>query len=80
MRPFVMDMVQDDPEKRPDMDAVVDRYAELLTSRRTRSLRGRLAKKRENPVAGIFRRVSHSIRTCIYIARGYNPLPTPRAL
>jgi serine/threonine protein kinase len=49
MRPLVMDMVQDDPTKRPTIDEVVTRFAEIQKGLSSWKLRSRVIGKREWP-------------------------------
>ncbi|KAJ7630024.1 hypothetical protein DFH06DRAFT_1005613 [Mycena polygramma] len=49
MRPLVNDMVQDDPTKRPSIDQVVTRFAEIQRGLSSWKLRSRVVGKREYP-------------------------------
>ncbi|KAJ7071939.1 hypothetical protein C8F01DRAFT_1243039 [Mycena amicta] len=49
MGPLVKDMVQDDPAKRPNIDEVVSRFAEIQKSLNPRKLRSRVLGKKEFP-------------------------------
>ncbi|KAJ7267690.1 kinase-like domain-containing protein [Mycena haematopus] len=49
MRPLVNDMVQDDPTKRPTIDEVVARFAEIQKGLSSWKLRSRVLGKREYP-------------------------------
>ncbi|KAF8889082.1 kinase-like domain-containing protein [Infundibulicybe gibba] len=78
MEPLIADMVQDDPAKRPTMDEVVSRFADIRNDLSSWKLRSRFARRDENPVSGIFRSVSHWVKQAMFIVTRTPALPTPQ--
>ncbi|KAJ3005556.1 hypothetical protein NUW54_g4286 [Trametes sanguinea] len=66
LRPLVEDMMQEDPEKRPTIDEVVQRFHSLHDTLTTRKLRSRVVHKKDFFVAGFFRALRHTFRTAEY--------------
>ncbi|OSD07005.1 kinase-like protein [Trametes coccinea BRFM310] len=77
MRPLVMDMMQEDPEKRPTMGEVVERFDKLRLSLSTWKLRSRFVHRKDSIVFGFFRALRHTYRTIEYIITRLPPIPTP---
>ncbi|KAF8893552.1 kinase-like domain-containing protein [Infundibulicybe gibba] len=77
IEPLIADMVQDDPTRRPTMDEVILRFDEILSATSSWKLRSRFARKDENPIAGVFRSVSHWTTQLVHIFNGTPALPRP---
>jgi len=77
LKPLVMDMVRDDPTKRPTMEEVVSRFDEIRATLKRWKLRGRLVARRENNLVKLLKDVRHVFRTAKFIVRRYPPVPTP---
>ncbi|KAI0325242.1 hypothetical protein GY45DRAFT_1261218 [Cubamyces sp. BRFM 1775] len=77
MKPLVDDMIQEEPDNRPNMDQVVARFDLLLGSLSTWRLRSRLAMRTEPWIVRVFRAVAHTYRTLIYILTRRPALPRP---
>lgn len=71
-------MVQEDPGKRPNMDEVVSRFAEIKSKLRTWKLRSRIARKHENWPLVVWRSVRHWYRTIGYVVTNKAAIPEPR--
>ncbi|KAL4249024.1 hypothetical protein ABKN59_007332 [Abortiporus biennis] len=78
MLPLLNDMIQPDPTKRPDIDQVVERYAEIYKALSTRKLRSRVVRKVYGRVENAVRNIIHFFRTCVYIITRTSPIPTPQ--
>ncbi|KAF9077722.1 hypothetical protein BDP27DRAFT_1311566 [Rhodocollybia butyracea] len=76
LRPFVNDMIQDDPEKRPHMDEVISRFSNIVQSLSQWKLRSRAVKKDEFFFMKPFRGLDHLFWTCSMIARGRPAIPS----
>ncbi|KAF9077720.1 kinase-like domain-containing protein [Rhodocollybia butyracea] len=76
LRPLVNDMIQDDPEKRPQMDEVLSRFSNIVQSLSRWRLRSRAVKKDEFFFMKPFRGVDHLFWTCAMIARGRPAIPS----
>jgi len=79
MLPLVSDMVQEEPGKRPSIDEVVSRFAEIHRQLRYWQLRSRLVPVDEPPHARQYRTIRHFFRTIGYIIMFRPPVPTPPA-
>ncbi|KAJ7680967.1 hypothetical protein DFH06DRAFT_1265694 [Mycena polygramma] len=79
MRPLVDDMVQDDPTKRPKIDEVVARFAEIQKGLSSWKLRYRVIEKKEFTYVP-HRIVGHWYRRLYYAFRLYQYLPFRFAL
>jgi len=77
MQPLISDMVATDPDKRPSMDQVVERFDEMRRSLSKAKLRSRVLGKKEPGIVAVFRGPVHFIRTVGYILRGIPPVPVP---
>jgi hypothetical protein len=75
MEPLISDMVANDPDKRPSMDQVVDRFDEIRRSLSKAKLRSRIANKNEPGIVAVFRGPVRFIRSVGYILRGIPPIP-----
>ena len=73
--PLVCDMVHDDPAKRPTIDQVVARFADMRRMLSTKTLRSRLVGKDEDEIDRFFKGFVHSVRTTSYILRSIPPVP-----
>ncbi|OCH90194.1 hypothetical protein OBBRIDRAFT_826068 [Obba rivulosa] len=78
MEPLVSDMVQDDPSKRPTIDEVISRFAELRKSLSRRKLRSRLVDPEETKLLRFYRNTRHIFRTAYYIMARHSAVPTPK--
>jgi hypothetical protein len=72
----VNDMIQDDPEKRPQMDEVLSRFSNIVQSLSQWKLRSRAVKKDEFFFMKPFRGLNHLFWTCAMIARGRPAIPS----
>ncbi|KAI0245370.1 kinase-like domain-containing protein [Lactifluus subvellereus] len=77
IEPLIADMVQEDPTKRPTMNEVVTRFAEIRTKLSTFKLRSRMARKNEIWPVAAWRTVSHWCRTVGYVLTRKAALPEP---
>ena len=75
---LIADMVQEDPMKRPTMDEVVKRLAEIKSQLGTWKLRSRMARNNEIWPVTAWRAVSHWYRTIGYVATCRPALPEPK--
>lgn len=69
------DMTNPDPSKRPTMEEVVARYAEILQGLPSWKLRQRVARSDEFFLAAIFRGTRHLGKTIVYAVKRIPPLP-----
>jgi hypothetical protein len=74
MQPLISDMVQDDPAKRPTIDEVVDRFADMRKKLGAFKLRARVGLRVES--FGAIRDVVHLFTTSKYTLKGIPPVPT----
>ncbi|KAF8889897.1 kinase-like domain-containing protein [Infundibulicybe gibba] len=77
MRSLVSDMVQDEPTKRPTMDEVVSRFTAIRSKLSWWKLRSRFVRRDENPIAGVFRSISHWAKQTVLIINRTPALPIP---
>ncbi|KAF8263961.1 kinase-like domain-containing protein [Lactarius quietus] len=77
MGPLVIDMVQEDPGKRPNMDEVVSRFSEIKGKLSTWKLRSRIARRHEIWPVAAWRSVTHWYRTVGYVAANKAAIPEP---
>ncbi|KAI0041320.1 hypothetical protein FA95DRAFT_710344 [Auriscalpium vulgare] len=77
VQPLVADMIERDPEKRPKIDEVVSRFAEIRKSLRTRKLRSRIVRRQEIGIVRFFRACGYLYRTTGYILTKKAPIPKP---
>jgi len=75
MEPLISDMVANDPDKRPSMDQVVDRFDEIRRSLSKTKLRSRVANKNEPGIVAVFRGSAHFTRSVRYFIKGIPPMP-----
>ncbi|KAF9480288.1 hypothetical protein BDN70DRAFT_621677 [Pholiota conissans] len=75
MKPFVDDMVQDDPTKRPTIDECVIRLDEIARSLSSWTLRGQVWHESDNIFGFLYRFISHWTRCLSYIIRRIPPIP-----
>jgi hypothetical protein len=78
IEPLIVDMVQEDPAKRPTMNEVVTRFAEIRNKLSTWKLRSRMARKNEIWPVAAWRTVSHWYRTVGYVLTRKAALPEPK--
>ncbi|KAH9057291.1 kinase-like domain-containing protein [Lactarius vividus] len=78
MQPLISDMVQEDPAKRPNMDEVVARFAEIKSKLSTWKLRSRMARNIEFWPVTAWRTVAHWYCTIGYVLARKAPIPEPK--
>ncbi|KAH8988767.1 kinase-like domain-containing protein [Lactarius hatsudake] len=78
MEPLIVDMVQEDPKKRPSMDEVVTHFAEIRSKLSTWKLRSRMARNIEIWPVAAWRSVAHWYRTIGYVLARKAPIPEPK--
>ena len=71
-------MVQEDPTKRPTMDEVVTRFAEIRSKLSTWKLRSRMARNDEIWPVATWRAIKHWYRTVGYVLSRKAALPEPK--
>ena len=77
MQPLIADMVQEDPTKRPKMDEVVARFAEIRNKLSTWKLRSQIVRNTEIWLVTAWRSVAHWYRTIGYVIARKAPIPEP---
>ncbi|CCL99642.1 uncharacterized protein FIBRA_01662 [Fibroporia radiculosa] len=77
MYPLIADMVQQDPDKRPTIEEVVDRFADVQARMSWWKLRSRLLQRDEPALFWGFRIFGHVFRTAKYVIKGLPPVPLP---
>ena len=77
MKPLIDDMVQDDPDKRPTMDEVIQRFDTLVESLSQWKLRARAAPRGVNIFKETAQIVSHWGRKIIFLIKRTPALPKP---
>lgn len=77
MKPLIVDMMQEDPAKRPTMEEVVSRFETILADLSTWKLRSRVVKKDDNLIIGVFRSLAHWTRRVSFMIREVPALPVP---
>jgi len=80
MKALVSDMTQTEPERRPNMSTVVDRFEQLRVQLSSRDLRRRLVSRREDSISRFFSDIKHAIVSVGYMVRRLSPIPEPRNL
>ncbi|KAJ7684164.1 kinase-like domain-containing protein [Mycena polygramma] len=78
LRPLATDMVNPDPQNRPDIDEVLLRFEKIKGGLSTWKLRSRARSKREVPVFHPLRIVAHWRRRIGFIIHGIPPIPVYR--
>ncbi|KAI0258475.1 kinase-like domain-containing protein, partial [Gloeopeniophorella convolvens] len=78
MEPLIADMVHEDPARRPTIDQVVTRFAEIKGKLGTWKLRSRMTKKVELWVVAKWRTASHWYWTVGYIIGFKAAIPVPK--
>ena len=77
MRKLIDDMLRANPDERPTMDEVVERFAKIQKRLHWWNVRARLVRRSEwfvvRPVLG----VAHVVRTVRYILKGFSAVPVP---
>lgn len=76
MWPLVDQMVRDNPERRPNMDSVVDSFGMILNSLSSWTLTRRLVPLGQTPTR--FEPARHLFRALGNTLTFRNPLPTPK--
>ena len=78
MQPLIADMVQVDPTKRPNMDEVVTRFAEIRKRLSSWKLRSRMPRNIEIWPVAAWRSVAHWYRTIGYVFARKAAIPEPK--
>jgi serine/threonine protein kinase len=78
MQPLIVDMVQEDPTKRPNMDEVVTRFAEIRKRLSSWKLRSRMARNIEFWPVAAWRSVAHWYHTIGYVLARKAAIPEPK--
>jgi hypothetical protein len=78
IEPLIADMVLENPTKRPTMDEVVTRFAEIKRKLSTWKLRSRMARKNEVWPLAAWRAINHWRRTVGYVLTRKTALPEPK--
>ncbi|KAJ3760686.1 kinase-like domain-containing protein [Lentinula raphanica] len=78
LRPLVIDMIADDPSKRPTMDEVSSRFSQIVDELSWWKLRSRAIKQNENPFSKPFRAVYHIFWTCSMLVLQKPAIPCPK--
>jgi hypothetical protein len=78
MQPLIADMVQEDPTKRPNLEEVITRFAEIRTKRSTWKLRSRMVRKTELWPVAAWRSIAHWYRTIGYVLSRKAAIPDPK--
>lgn len=71
-------MVQEDPVKRPTMDEVVSRFAEIRSKLGTWKLRSRMVRSNEIWPVAAWRAFNHWRRTISYVFTRKGAIPEPK--
>ncbi|KAJ7143383.1 kinase-like domain-containing protein [Mycena crocata] len=77
MENLVTDMMQDDPTKRPRMDAVISRFSDITARLSHWKLRSRFVEEGESAFIGIFRSIFHWAHQLRLMAAGLPAVPSP---
>jgi len=78
IQPLITDMVQEDPTKRPKMDEVVTRFADIKKRLSTWKLRSRMARNNEVWPLAAWRAFHHWRRTMGYVFTRRAAIPEPK--
>ena len=78
IKPLIDDMVHEDPTKRPTMDEVVTRFAEIKDKLSTWKLCSRMSRNNEVWPVAVWRTVGHWYRTVGYVLTQKAALPEPK--
>jgi len=77
MQPLIIDMVQQDPSKRPTMDEVVKRFHVIQSDLSSWKLRSRVIDEEETVLDRVLHGSTHWMRRVRFMTRGVPALPTP---
>ncbi|KAL4244501.1 Protein kinase-like domain superfamily protein [Abortiporus biennis] len=77
MSSLIADMTQNDPEQRPNIDEVAQRFSTILKGLHWWTLRSRLVYSDESHFKSFRRYVAHWVRTTGHILFFHHALPTP---
>lgn len=77
MEPLLRDMCRDEPEKRPTMDEVVRRFAEITRRLSGWKLRSRL--RQVGDKSSVAECAGHWVRQVRWMVRGVPAIPVPRS-
>lgn len=75
LKPLVDDMVNDDPQKRPTMEVVVERFESIRQQLSTWKLRSRVISQDEGPFENLYRGVTHWSRRIGFIVKRAPAVP-----
>lgn len=78
MQPLIANMVQEDPTKRPNMDEVVARFAEIRKRLSFWTLRSQIARNIDLWPVAAWRSVAHWYRTIGYVFARKAAIPKPK--
>ena len=79
MEPLIGRMVQDAPEARPTMDAVVSEFKSVASKLGSLQLRSRLVERRDGVLMNFFKTLHHtSVRTIPHVLTRRPARPTPK--
>jgi hypothetical protein len=78
IQPLITDMVQEDPAKRPTMDEVGTRFAEIQGKLSTWKLRSRMVRNNEIWPVAAWRALKHWRRTIGYALTRKGAIPEPK--
>jgi len=76
---LVADMVQDDPTKRPNMEEVSLRFADIQKRLSWWTLRAMLTRQSDERFLLFLKGIKHVFRTAGYIVRRLPPRPVPES-
>ncbi|KAJ4471468.1 hypothetical protein J3R30DRAFT_3299394 [Lentinula aciculospora] len=80
LRPLVLEMVADDPSKRPTMDEVASQFLKIIEKLPWWKLRSRAVKNSEAPLSKPFRAVYHVLWTASMMLLLKSAIPSPKPL
>ena len=78
MQPLIADMVHEDPTKRPNMDEIVTRFADVRKKLSTWKLRSRMARNIELWPVAAWRSVAHWYSTIGFVLARKAAIPEPK--
>jgi hypothetical protein len=77
MQKLVDDMTGSDPEKRPVIEEVVERFGRIRDSLSTTKLYSRITRRKDSRLFTMFRHASQLTRTILYITQRRPAIPMP---
>ena len=76
LKPLLDDMCQEDPTKRPTIDEVVRRFADIVAGLSSWKLSSRVVYKDELPFLSIYRYPTHWVKQIVRMVQRIPPVPT----